>query len=144
MNSDFTVALHALVCLAHSGKVLSSEELAENICTNPARVRRVTAKLKKAGLVETKEGSEGGCRFTGDPGQTDLARVATALEVKFVEVSWRSGSQDRECLICTGMAGVMDQLLDELDELCKRRLSQLTIADLDRRLFTEKKGSLSR
>ena len=47
MTSDYCVAVHALVYLNHKAKVLSSEELAENICTNPARVRKVMAKLKK-------------------------------------------------------------------------------------------------
>ena len=60
MNSDFCVAVHALVYLNRRGCVLSSEELARNICTNPARVRKVLARMKKDGLVETKEGSSGG------------------------------------------------------------------------------------
>ena len=34
MTSDYCVAVHALVYLNHKAKVLSSEELAENICTN--------------------------------------------------------------------------------------------------------------
>ena len=41
MDSSFNLAVHALVCLSHSGRSLSSEALAENICTNPTRVRRV-------------------------------------------------------------------------------------------------------
>lgn len=135
MNSDFTVAIHALVCLAHSGKVLSSEDLAGNICTNPARVRKVTSKLKKAGLVATKEGSIGGCRFSGDPEKLTLAQVAAAMGVTFVEAAWHSGSQDKDCLICAGMAGLMDNLFAELDGLCKAHLSRITIADLERRLF---------
>lgn len=139
MNSDFTVAVHALVCLAHSGKVLSSEELAENICTNPARVRRVTARLKKAGLLETREGSEGGCRFAGDAAQTDLARVAAALDVTFVEAAWHSGDRERDCPICAGMSELMDHLFTDLDGLCKQRLSRITIADLERSLFAGRK-----
>ena len=47
MDSSFNLAVHALVCLSHSGRSLSSEALAENICTNPTRVRRVMAGLKK-------------------------------------------------------------------------------------------------
>ena len=49
MDSSFNLAVHALVCLSHSGRSLSSEALAENICTNPTRVRRVMAGLKKTG-----------------------------------------------------------------------------------------------
>ena len=67
MDSSFNLAVHALVCLSHSGRSLSSEALAENICTNPTRVRRVLAGLKKAGMVETREGLDGGYRLTADP-----------------------------------------------------------------------------
>ena len=55
MNSDFSLALHALVLLHRRGGVQSSEAMAQNICTNPVRVRRVLAKLKKAGWVQTLE-----------------------------------------------------------------------------------------
>ena len=46
MTSEFAIAVHALVYLNHKGETVSSEALAENICTNPARVRKVMAKLK--------------------------------------------------------------------------------------------------
>ena len=82
MNSDFCVAVHALVYLNRRGCVLSSEELARNICTNPARVRKVLARMKKDGLVETKEGSSGGgYRFAKGAGEVSMAQVARALEV---------------------------------------------------------------
>ena len=67
VDSSFNLAVHALICLSHSGRSLSSEALAENICTNPTRVRRVLAGLKKAGMVETREGLDGGYRLTADP-----------------------------------------------------------------------------
>ena len=85
MNSDFSLALHALVLLHRRGGVQSSEAMAQNICTNPVRVRRVLAKLKKAGWVQTREGSVGGYRLVADPDTLTLADVATALEVRFVD-----------------------------------------------------------
>ena len=51
MTSEFSVAVHALVFLNHKGTTYSSEGLAENICTNPARIRKVMAKLKKVTLL---------------------------------------------------------------------------------------------
>ena len=66
MTSEFGMAVHALTFLNHKGEIVSSEALAKNICTNPARVRKVMAKLKKAGLVDTKEGLEGGYLFSKD------------------------------------------------------------------------------
>lgn len=47
MNSSFSIAVHALVYLNHMEKVLSSEELARNVCTNPVLIRKVMSKLKK-------------------------------------------------------------------------------------------------
>ena len=135
MDSSFNLAVHAMVCLSHSGRSLSSEALAENICTNPTRVRRVMAGLKKAGMVETREGLDGGYRLTADPATLTLRQVAEAVNTRFVDCAWHSGDIDRECAICSGMAGVMDELYGDLDRCCRERLSHVTIADLDHRIF---------
>ena len=143
MTSDYCVAVHALVYLNHKAKVLSSEELAENICTNPARVRKVMAKLKKAELVKTREGSEGGYLFVKDPAQVTLAQVAEALEVRFVETSWKSGDTDMTSLVASGMAALMDDVFDRLNEGCMGQLSGITIATLDQRIFGNGKRNIA-
>ena len=130
MNSDFIVAVHALVFLNHKQGVVSSEALAENVCTNAARVRKVMAPLK-----ETREGNEGGYRFAADPVGTDLASIAEALGVRFVEARWHSGDADKECLVASGMGGIMDGIFAELDECCRERLKQVTVASIDDRIF---------
>ena len=135
MNSAFCVAVHALVYLNHKGCMLSSEELAENICTNPARVRKIMAALKKAGMVDTKEGSVGGYRFSGDPARLTLGPVAAALDIRFVEAAWRSGDTDMACLVASGMADLMDGVFADLDRRCRQRLSEISIADLDEQIF---------
>ena len=135
MTSDYCVAVHALVYLNHKAKVLSSEELAENICTNPARVRKVMAKLKKAGFVKTKEGSEGGYLFDQDADQVTLDQIAQALEIRFVGSAWKSGDTDMKCLVASGMAGLMDEIFDDLNEQCRKWLKEITIGTLDHRIF---------
>ena len=135
MDSSFNLAVHALVCLSHSGRSLSSEALAENICTNPTRVRRVMARLKKAGMVETREGLDGGYRLTADPAALTLRQVAEAVNTRFVDCAWRSGDIDRDCAICSGMAGVMDALYRQMNEQCAAYLAQITIADIETQLF---------
>lgn len=135
MTSEFTIAVHALVFLNHKAAVYSSEGLAENVCTNAARIRKVMAKLKKADLVKTKEGVDGGYLFHRDSREVNLAMVAEALETPFVTVSWKSGDPHRSCLISSGMAGVMDELYGDLDRCCKERLTHVTIADLDHKIF---------
>ena len=135
MTSEFTIAVHALVFLNHKATVYSSEGLAENVCTNPARIRKVMAKLKKADLVKTQEGVDGGYLFHRDSREINLTMVADALETPFVTVSWKSGNPHMSCLISSGMAGVMDGLYDDLDQCCRERLTHVTIADLDKKIF---------
>lgn len=138
MTSEFTVAIHGLVFLHHRGETVSSEVLAKNICTNPARVRKVMAKLKKAGLVDPKEGAVGGYQFSGQPDRVTLASIADALGERFVCSSWHSGGQDLPCLVASGMADVMDGLYGELDALCRQRLSDITLADIEKKIFSAK------
>ena len=80
MTSEFTIAVHALVFLNHKAQVYSSEGLADNVCTNAARIRKVMAKLKKADLVKTKEGVDGGYLFHRDSREITLSMVAEALD----------------------------------------------------------------
>lgn len=133
MTSEFTVAVHGLVYLNHhEGQVYSSEALAENVCTNPARIRKIMAKLKRAGFVETREGKQGGYTAVDGCGGISLCQVAEALGESFVSASWKSGNADMECLIASGMGAAMEKVFEELDRLCRERLTKITIADVDR------------
>ena len=138
MDGSFNLAVHALVCLSHSGQSLSSEVLAENICTNPTRVRRVMAGLKKAGMVETREGLDGGYRLCAEPEVLSLRQIAEAVEAHFVDCAWRSGDIDRDCAICSGMAGVMDELYRQMSRQCAAYLAHITVADIEKQLFEKK------
>ena len=129
MTSEFTIAVHALVFLNHKGAVFSSEGLA-------ARIRKVMAKLKKADLVKTKEGVDGGYLFHRDSRDVNLSMVAEALDTPFVAASWKSGNPHMACLISSGMAGIMDELYGELNQCCQAYLEKVTIADLDSKIFT--------
>ncbi len=138
MNGDFTLAVHALVFLNHKKETVSSDMLADNICTHPARVRKVMTLLKKAKLVETKEGRpSGGYLFTLDAKKLTLKDIAKAVSADFVSADWRSGSIDKDCLVSSGMGRIMDSIYTELNTLCYDRLTKTTVADIDRQIFSE-------
>ncbi len=135
MTSEFNVAVHALVYLHHKNRTVSSEELAENICTNPARVRKVLSKLRKADLVVTKEGAEGGYQFVLDAEKVTLGHVGDALELVYVSAGWKSGDTDMNCLVASGMAAVMDGIYGDLNAVCRRYLYKMTIHDVEGQIF---------
>lgn len=134
MTSEFAIAVHALVYLHHKNEVVSSEELAENICTNPARVRKVLAKLKKSGFVETKEGIKGGYHIAMDAAHISLRSICDGLEADMVKTSWKSGSMDMDCMIASGMAALMDGIYSDMNEECKNYLEKITIYDVEKKV----------
>ena len=162
MSSNFCVAIHGLVYLYHSRSIVSSEELAKHICTNPARVRKVMLMLKKLGLVLTREGKDGGYSCAAGAGEITLRHIAEATEMHFAE-GFRMGKGcpgpeegaaapdgmsvpdgmaapdgmaeiDMDCLNASGMTQVMQELYEEIDALCLERLERITVADLEKRL----------
>ena len=137
MNGDFAVAVHALVFLYHRQDTLSSDTLAWNICTNPVRVRKVMAKLRKAGLVEAREGKiDGGYRSPVGGGDTRLAQILGALDEKCVAPTWRPGGEEPDCLVSSGMAAALDEIYDRLNACCAHELETITVADVAKRIFS--------
>ena len=135
MTAEFIVAVHSLIYLNHKGDFRSSEEIAENVCTNPARVRKVMTKLKKAALVETHGGFVGGYRFACKAEAVTLYDVFKAVGERFIKTAWRSGSAEMDCPISAGMGPIMDEVFLSLERCCGEELRQTSLADRDRRLF---------
>ncbi len=134
MTAEFAVAVHALVYLTHAGALTPSGTLADNICTNPARVRKVMARLHRAGLVAASEGKNSGYRAVPGAEEITLQQVMAALGEEPVSSRWRSGDVDRACQICSGMAAVMDEIYARMNQDCNRTLGGLTIGAITKRL----------
>ena len=134
MTAEFPLAVHALVYLMHTQRITSSQELADNICTNPARVRKVMTKLQNAGFVEATRGQGSGYCFRAAETLT-LHEVLKALEEDPISMNWRSGDMDKECLISSGMGQIMDHLYGQLNDVCQKELAKVTIGSISRQIF---------
>lgn len=138
MKSDFSVAVHALVYLSVKGCTLSSDALARQHLYQRGAGAQGHGPPEKGRPGGRREGSEGGFCPQVPPAELTLDRVAAAVDTAFVESGWHSGAADRNCAICAGMAGVMDEIYADLDAGCRRRLAGVTIADIEDRLFAGK------
>ncbi|MCD6050564.1 MAG: Rrf2 family transcriptional regulator [Verrucomicrobia bacterium] len=80
LNTQFSIAVHLLAGLGYQcGGDLTSTDLAGSVNTSPSFVRRVMAKLSKAGLVNTATGKGGTCRLAR-PAQLDFFREFCYLQ----------------------------------------------------------------
>ncbi len=132
MTAEFPTAVHALVYLVHTGRTTSSAELADSICTNPARVRKIMSKLCRAGLAKASEGRASGYESVPKSKKITLRTVAEALGEEPICIGWRPGSADCDCLISSGMASEMDAVYERLNKRCMEELGKATIGALIR------------
>ena len=130
MTGEFAIAVHALVFIERHEGAISSARLAESVCTNPARVRKVMSKLKKAGLVAAEQRNDGGYRAAREASGVTLAEIAEALGESMIGPVWRSGGVDMDCEVASGMADVMETVRARLNDECTRALAAITLADV--------------
>lgn len=131
MNSEFVIAVHSLVLLAHRPDgMASSEEIAANVCTNPARIRKVLGALRKSGLVATREGSGGGYRLIQDPDRVSLADVYRAMAAGSLAPSWCSGNPEMDCMVGSNMADVLNDVFCGAERHLEAYLGAISIGGM--------------
>src|SRR3954447_25069328 len=80
VNTQFSIAVHIMTGLGwRCGAERTSSELAQSVNTSASFVRRVLAKLSKAGLIETATGKAGACWLTKKPEQISLLDIYEAV-----------------------------------------------------------------
>jgi len=135
MTSEFAIGVHALVYLGHKKEIISSEALSDNICANPARIRKVMAKLKKYNLINTKEGLGGGYYLEKKIEDITLKDVSDALEEEAIKITWKTGDEEKECLIASGMGTVMDNIYGSINKISSDYLSTISIKEIENQLI---------
>ncbi|RKP51673.1 Rrf2 family transcriptional regulator [Cohnella endophytica] len=124
----FTVAVHILVGLAQSDCFLSSAVIADQVNSHATFMRRVLATLAQSGLVEAREGRDGGYCLKVPAEQITLADVYSAVKCDGTEAMESGDAGD-----CGGEGKRLDEkLADILTEAELHTLEYLkkhTIAD---------------
>jgi Rrf2 family protein len=130
VNSQLPIALHILGFLASQrGEPLTSEVMAETYGTSPVVLRRVLAKLQRAGLIETRRGVNGG---------STLARPAERINLR---QAYEAVASDPHLLQrhpdgCGGpvapvLARFVNDVMGDAEEALLQRLEAVTVAEMD-------------
>jgi Rrf2 family protein len=135
MNSEFTIAVHSLVFLAHlSDRMATSEQIAVNVSTHSARIRKVMGFLRKAGYVRTKEGIGGGFILDCDPNKVTLAEIYRLTSQGSLKPNWCSGDTSKSCMISSNMEKVMDCMFGDAEMQMETYFEKHTIESVLRRV----------
>jgi DNA-binding IscR family transcriptional regulator len=132
-SQKFPVAAHALAYMAHKGafsaeKAVSSAVLAASMPTNPVVVRRVTAMLANAGLIDTRAGAGGGAWLLKRPEDIRLDAVLKAVDGCAHLGVPPPGAKG--CPIGEKIPDAVRSAIAAADHAATERLSHISVADL--------------
>ncbi len=109
VKSKFSISLHIMTLLAYyPGEWHSSAKIAESLNINPVLVRKEIKALKSSGLIESKEGKNGGVQLGKSAKKISLADIFEAvkggshvlnLSNNIPDVSCKIGGQINEKLL---------------------------------------------
>ncbi|WP_171168538.1 Rrf2 family transcriptional regulator [Streptomyces sp. I05A-00742] len=134
VSSRTTVAAHALawmalVCPKRPDGIVTSDQIADSVNTNPVVIRRTLGSLRAAGLVDSQRGPRAGWRLSRAPESITLADVYMAVEPEPL-IALHSTPPNQLCPVGRGIPPVLRKAYNRAEESMKAELSAVTVADV--------------
>ncbi|TDQ07523.1 Rrf2 family transcriptional regulator [Pedobacter metabolipauper] len=128
-NSRFAISLHILTLLEKAkGELLSSEWIAGSININPVLVRKELGNLRSHGLVNSKEGKNGGSYLEKAADQISLAQVYHAVKQDHL-LGVSKNTPNPLCQVGKQINMHLNTLYDSTEQTLISELSKQTLAD---------------
>ena len=138
-NTHFSMAIHVLVALAYNdGRVVSSDDLARTVGTNPSFLRGLIGELREAGLVETRLGKGGGALLARRPAKIRLDEVYRATEDR-PAVTTHVCDGRSPCPVARNMEELLGGISARLEQVVVVELKKITLAGLLKKYIPRKK-----
>jgi len=137
VNTQFSIAVHLLAGLACRGdQRTTSANLAASVNTSPSFVRRVLARLSRAGLVETATGKAGACWLAKDAKDISLLDIYQAVDAPKA-FSIHSYNEQKTCPVSCRIKAALSRALGKTQKAMEASLDGITlaqiVADMNRR-----------
>lgn len=130
INTRFPVAIHILAFIAINGSQSTSETIAESVNTNSVVVRRLNAQLKKAGLLNVKNGMAG-AQLSRSPEKITLLDIFQAVRSEEDALIFETPQHPNfDCPIGGHILEAIDEPFQQAQKAMEDTLSQYTLQDI--------------
>lgn len=137
MDTRFSTAIHTLIMIAGAEEPMTSEEIAVSVGTNASYIRKITALLKKSGILDSRQGVRG-FRLQKAPEDLTLAEVYRAVgETERVQVFDLHQNPSDRCIVGRHIRPVLTDVFREIEEKAEQELKSRTLADCMDRMRVE-------
>ena len=128
-DSKLSDVLHVLLHIGAKDGPTTSEEMAKVMRYHPVVVRRIFARLREAGLVQSDKGHGGGWSIARPLAEISLRDLYEALgQPPLIAMDNRSSSPT--CLVEQTVNCAMDQSFEKAEALLLSRFSEISLASL--------------
>jgi len=128
-----TIAVHALAWMALAQRrghtVLTSDQVAASVNTNPVIIRRSLGDLGRAGLVRVRHGAGAGWSLARAPEEITLLEVYDAVgqESPF---GMHHTEPNLDCPVGKGIRPALSQIYGGIEQTVRRELAVVSVADV--------------
>jgi Rrf2 family protein len=132
-NSRMTIAIHALTWMALAQRqghdVLTSDQVAASVNTNPVIIRRSLGDLRRAGLVQVRHGAGAGWRLARAPEEITLLDVHNAVD-QDPPFGMHHTQPNPACPVGRGIRPALERVYDAIEQAMRRELALVSVADV--------------
>jgi Rrf2 family protein len=132
-NSRLTIAVHALTWMALAQRrgrdLLTSDQVAASVNTNPVIIRRSLGDLRRAGLVDVRHGAGAGWSLARPPEEITLLDVYEAVEREPLFGMHRT-EPNVDCPVGRGIRPALGPVYGGIERTLRRELRRTSIADV--------------
>ncbi|WP_164667361.1 Rrf2 family transcriptional regulator [Virgibacillus doumboii] len=134
-NSRFAVAVHILALTSHNPREqLTSDFIANSVNTNPVVIRRISGKLKKAGLLTSHAGIPG-VAVTKESSDISLLDIYKAVQEDNEATFTMHENPNPDCAVGRNIQAVLDNKFDRAQKAMENELAAQTLQDVLHDLF---------
>jgi len=132
-NSRMTIAVHALAWMAlaqrRGQELLTSDQVAASVNTNPVILRRSLGDLRRAGLVHARRGAGAGWSLARAPEEITLLDVYDAVGPPPL-FGMHHTEPNLECPVGKGIRPALGYVYGEIEQVVRVELAATSVADV--------------
>ncbi len=127
-NAKFATAIHIMVLLAKlPEKWMTSDFIAGSIGLNPVIIRKALGSLRKAGLIISRQGKDGGVKLAKAAGEILLAEIYTSLHQE--ALLGKKNCPNPECPVGIQVNKQLEQLYEDADRWMLQYLGKINLEE---------------
>lgn len=129
ISGKFAITIHILTLLSKfPGEYLSSDFIASSLNMNPVLVRKEIANLKKNGLIESREGKNGGTRLAKN---AEGITLADAFRASFgnMHLGFSKNEPCPQCPVGKNINANLESLYTDINNSISQKLGGISLAE---------------